>query len=149
MALAMEIHADEVTGVTSITVEIPLAADAAFVWDVVRDIYAVDTRLIPGFATAVERGPEIRTVTFASGLTVTERIVEIDDQARRLVYQATDLPATYHLSTQVVREDEAGAHLVWTTEFSPPARLEHATMNVRAAAELMKTTIDAAFAEER
>jgi hypothetical protein len=150
MPSAMEIHQDDATGVTSITIEIPLAADAAFVWDVIRDVNAADTRLIPGFATALEPGPDSRTVTFATGLTVTERIVEIDEEARRLVYQAIDLPgADYHQGTQVVRDDDARACLVWTTAFAPPALLKAATANVQLAAELMRTKIDSAFAGER
>jgi hypothetical protein len=55
MTLFMEIRSDEATGVSSVTVDIPVEASAASTWDVVRDVYAVDTRLIPGFAIAVEK----------------------------------------------------------------------------------------------
>lgn len=146
LRLPMDVHTDDVTGVTSISIHIPLSADAAFSWDVVRDISAVDTRLIPGFATSVEPGPGTRTVTFANGMTVTERIIEINDDDRRLRYQAIDGPATHHLGTQSVTPDDAGSHLVWTTEFSPPTLLDLTINSMCAAAELMRTTIDAAFA---
>ncbi|MDX3128673.1 hypothetical protein PV367_02395 [Streptomyces europaeiscabiei] len=84
MTLPMETRSDEETGISSVTVDIPVNAGAAFTWDVIRDIYAVDTRLIPGFAVTVEQGPDSRIVTFANGMRATERIVELDDDARRL-----------------------------------------------------------------
>jgi len=148
LTLPMETRSDEGTGVSSVTVDIPIEAGATFTWDVVRDIYAVNTRLIPGFAIAVEQGPGSRIVTFADGLRATERIVELDDDARRLQYQVTDSPATHHLGTQIVREDDTGVHLVWTTEFAPASLLGYTTTNMRAAAQLMKTTIDTAYANQ-
>jgi hypothetical protein len=149
MTLFMEIRSDEATGVSSVTVDIPVEASAAFTWDVVRDVYAVDTRLIPGFAIAVEKGPDTRTVTFTNGLTVTERIVELDDHARQLKYQAADGPLTHHLGIQVVREDDAGVHLVWTTEFAPASMMDTALTTMRTLAEIMKKTINTAFTGER
>jgi hypothetical protein len=149
MTLFMEIRYEE-TGVSSVTVDVLVEAGGAFTWDVVRDVYAVDTRLIPGFVVAVEKGPDSRIVTFADGMTVTERIVELDDDARRLQYQATEGgPLTHHLGTMIVREDDAGVHLVWTTEFAPASVVDHATTTMRTTAELMKKTIDAAFVGER
>lgn len=145
----METRSDEETGISSVTVDISVEASAAFTWDVIRDIYAVNTRLIPGFAVTVERGPDSRIVTFADGMRATERIAELDDDARRLRYQVTDSTVTHHLGTQVVREDDTGVHLVWTTEFAPASLLDYTTTNMRAAAELMKTTIDTAYANQR
>ncbi|WP_055713450.1 SRPBCC family protein [Streptomyces torulosus] len=147
MTLPMETRSDEETGISSVTVDIPVEAGAAFTWHVIRDIYAVDT-LIPGFAVAVEKRPDSRIVTFADGMRATERIVELDDDARRLQYRVTDSTVTHHLGTQVVREDDAGVHLVWTTEFAPASLLDYTTANMRAAAELMKTTIDTAYANQ-
>jgi hypothetical protein len=48
MALPTQFNSDEETGISAMTVEIPLTASATFVWDVVRDIYSVHQRLIPG-----------------------------------------------------------------------------------------------------
>jgi hypothetical protein len=44
----------EATGISAMTVAIPVDADAAFLWDAVRDIYAVHKRLLPGAAVAVD-----------------------------------------------------------------------------------------------
>jgi hypothetical protein len=80
----------------------------------------------------------------------TERIVEIDDDARRVVYQTTEgAPLTHHLGTQVVRGDDAGVHLVWTTEFAPASLREWVTTAMPQSAELMKKTIDDAYADQK
>jgi hypothetical protein len=147
MTLPMQIDLDEATGITAMTVDISLDAGAAFVWDAVRDIYAVHKRLLPGAAVAVDPAPDARIVTFADGMKATERIVELNDDARRLVYQTTEgAPLTHHLSTMVVREDDTGVHLVWTTEFAPASQHDWATSLVNEFAALMKKTLDAAYA---
>jgi hypothetical protein len=149
MALPTQFNSDEETGISAMTVEIPLTASATFVWDVVRDIYSVHQRLIPGVAVAVDKTADARIVTFADGMKATERIVEIDDDARRFVYQTTEgAPLTHHLGTQVVREDDAGVHLVWTTEFAPASLREWVTTAMPQYAELMKKTIDEAYADQ-
>jgi hypothetical protein len=149
MTLPMQIDVNEATGITAMTVDIPVDASAAFVWDAVRDIYAVHKRLIPGAAVAVDQEPDTRIVTFADGMKATERIVELDDDARRLVYQMTEgAPLTHHLGTVVVREDDAGAHLVWTTEFAPASLHDWATSVMGELAELMKKTLDGAYASQ-
>jgi hypothetical protein len=147
MPLPMHIEEDHDTGIVAVTIDIAVEASAEFVWDVLRDVYAVDTRLIPGFATGVVEGPGTRTVTFSHGTTVTERIVELDEAARRIVYQAVDAPFTHHLGSQAVREGEDGVHLVWTTEFAPASLLDGAIRTMQSAAKIMKATIDQDFAD--
>jgi hypothetical protein len=130
----------------AVSVDIPIRANASFVWDVIRDVYAVDTRLIPGFATRVEREASgARIVTFANGLTVTERIVVVDDDQRTLVYAAVDGPMDHHRATQVVSDDgSGGSRLLWTTQFAPGTLVEAGCRNIGAIARLMKGTIERA-----
>jgi len=54
-------------------------ARVGHVWEVLRDIGALHTRLVPGFVTdtKLERGECI--VTFRNGMVVREPIVDIDD----------------------------------------------------------------------
>jgi hypothetical protein len=130
----------------SVSVDIAIDASSSFVWDVIRDIYAVDTRLLPGFATHVEAtSADVRTVTFANGLTVAERVVTLDDDQRTLVYQAIDGPMEHHRASQVVTDDGHGnARLVWTTQFAPARLVEAAGRNIGSIARLMKATIEQA-----
>ena len=54
---------------------IDLAAEAGAVWDAVRDVGAAHRRLVPGVLTEVSLEAGERTVRFANGLVVRERIV--------------------------------------------------------------------------
>ena len=73
------------------------------VWDAIRDIGALHTRLVPGFVTATRLEPGARIVTFANGVTVREPIVTLDDAAMRLVWAVEGLPTThYNASAEVV-----------------------------------------------
>jgi hypothetical protein len=68
----------------SIRKEIPIEAPAEQVWDAVRDIGSIHTRLVPGFVTDTSLEGDSRTVTFASGFVVREMM---DEGAR--IMQAT------------------------------------------------------------
>jgi hypothetical protein len=68
--------------VASIRRELVLEVRPIDVWAAVRDVGALHERLVPGFV--VENGARI--VTFANGLVARELIVDIDDDARRLVW---------------------------------------------------------------
>jgi len=66
--------------------EITISADPAAVWDALRDVGALHTRLCPGFVTNTVMDGDARVVTFGNGHTARERIVTIDDAERRLVW---------------------------------------------------------------
>ena len=89
----------------SIRKEIPLEARADDVWDAVRDIGALHTRLVPGFVTDTKLEPGARIVTFANGMVVKELIVDLDDKARRLAWSAVGGRLSHHnASAQVFAE---------------------------------------------
>ncbi len=66
--------------------EFAVDAPPEFVWAAVKDVGAVHTRLAKGFVTNTVLTGGMRTVTFANGLTVTEQIVGVDDEHKRLAY---------------------------------------------------------------
>jgi carbon monoxide dehydrogenase subunit G len=104
----------------SIRKEIPLDARAEDVWNAVRDIGALHTRLVPGFVTDTKLEPGARIVTFGNGMVVRELIVDLDDQARRLVWSAVGGRLTHHnASAQVFGEDDTRSRLVWTADLLP------------------------------
>lgn len=101
------------------------------VWDVFRDIGAVHTRLAPGFVTDTEvLGPDKRRVTFSNGAIVTEKIVSVDDDARRLAYTILERAAEHHHASFEVLPAGEGATVVWTTDVirGPVAETFRATM---------------------
>jgi hypothetical protein len=104
------------------TVEVVTAATPQSVWDAVRDIGALHTRLVPGFVVDTRLVPGGRLVTFASGLTVEEPIVSCSDSLRRLAWtaKADGLPFThYHASAQVHARMAGGSRIEWTADFLP------------------------------
>lgn len=93
------------------------SADAA--WAMLRDIGAA-VRAFPGALVASEAERDIRTVTFASGNVVRERIVSIDEARRRIAYTVIEGRFQHHsASMQVVPHETKNCRFVWTTDFLP------------------------------
>ena len=104
----------------SIRKEITVRAGVERVWNAVRDIGALHTRLVPGFVLNTELEPGARVVTFANGRVVRERIVSIDDGTRRIVWSATGDLLTHHNGAAQVTEDSSGStRIVWITDLLP------------------------------
>lgn len=104
----------------SIRKEIALAARPDDVWDAVRDVGALHTRLVPGFVVDTKLEADARIVTFANGMTIREPIVAIDEQHRRLVWSAKSNGLThYNGAAQVMANGDGTATLVWTADFLP------------------------------
>ena len=107
---------------TSIAVEIATDASPAAVWDAVRDIGALHTRLVPGFVVATELVAGGRRVTFGNGMVVTEPIVSLNDGLRRLVWTAQGGSlglAHYNAAVQVYPREIGGSRVVWTADILP------------------------------
>ena len=127
----------------SITKEILIDAAPEHVWAAVRDVGAVHQRLVPGLVTNAVLEDGARTVTFANGLTVRERIVTIDDATRRLVYSATGGRATHHNSSlQVFGEADGKSRLVWITDLLPEDATGPIGALVEQGARVMKETLE-------
>src|SRR3989442_13591265 len=106
----------------SIRKEILLDARAEDVWDAVRDIGALHTRLVPGFVTDTRLEKGARIVTFGNGMVVRELIVDLDDTARRLVWSASGGRLSHHnASAQVFADGDTRSRLVWTADLLPAA----------------------------
>ena len=105
----------------SISKEIVTRANPNAVWDAIRDIGALHTRLVPGFVTATELIPGGRRVTFGNGLVVNEPIIDSDDERRRLAWTATGegLALQHYNASVQVFPHERGSRVVWTADLLP------------------------------
>ena len=101
--------------------EIDIDASPELVWDVIRDVGAVHTRLAPGFVRDVRMEGDVRFVTFVTGRVVPERIVGIDQAVRRMAYAAVYVPERKHhnASFQVFANGPDSCRLVWITDILP------------------------------
>jgi hypothetical protein len=123
--------------------EIPLRAAPDQVWDVIRDIGAIHTRLAPGYVVDTRLEEGARIVTFANGLVVRELIVTVDDASRRLAYAVVNGTAAHHnASFQVFPGEHGGSVLVWITDILPDTVAAPFTAMIDGGANVIKRTLD-------
>jgi carbon monoxide dehydrogenase subunit G len=119
-------------------------APAAAIWDAIRDIGALHTRLVPGFVIDTRLEPGARLVTFGNGATVREPIVTIDDATMRLVWSAQGgLTTHYNASVQVIAPAEGPRSVVWIADLLPDSAAPAIEAAMTAGAAVMKRTLDA------
>src|SRR5687767_15484066 len=101
----------------SIRRQIVTSAGPDAVWDALRDIGALHTRLVPGFVVNTRLEPGARVVTFGNGLVVREVIVDVDDYAKRVVWSARSERLTHHnASAQVFASSAGETRVVWIAD---------------------------------
>ena len=106
----------------SIHREVLIQADPRAVWDAVRDVGNVHTRVAPGFLTAcrMEAEPLARVVTCANGMVARELIVDVADAARRLAWSVVGGRMSHHnASMQIVDAGAEGTRAVWIADLLP------------------------------
>jgi len=131
----------------SIRKEILIDASPEDVWDAVRDWGALHKRLVPGFVVDTRLDGEDRIVTFASGMVVREVLIDLDDEARRLVWSIVDGPYTHHNGVaQVFSEGEDGARFVWTADLLPNELAEPTAEAMEQGTNVVKKTLEAQVA---
>lgn len=117
---------------------------AAEVWDAVRDVGALHTRLVPGFVVATTMLPNepvpVRRVTFATGTVLDEVIVTNDDARRRLVWTIRGLD--HHNGAIEVQAVEDGARVTWTADVLPAALAERFAPLMAAGLTRMKAVLE-------
>ena len=127
----------------TIAEEIVTTAPPERVWDAIRDVGALHTRLVVGFVVDTRLEPGARVVTFHNGMVVKEPIVTVDGPTRRLVWTSeTDQLQHYNASVQVFAEG-AGSRVVWMADFLPDSAREWVHGMIRDGMAAMKATLDA------
>ena len=94
------------------------------IWDAVRDVGALHTRLVPGFVRDTRVEGQTRVVTFANGAVVREPIISVDDQRRRMAWTSEGGTTTHYNAVLEVLPDGTGTRVVWTTDLLPSERAE-------------------------
>lgn len=128
----------------SVTREITTSARPERVWDAIRDIGALHTRLVVGFVVDTRLEPGARIVTFKNGMVAKETIVTVDEQARRLVWTSAAPKLThYHASVQVFDADGQRSRVVWIADFLPDDAQQWIAGILDEGMAAMKATLDA------
>lgn len=87
---------------------------------------------------------DTRTVKFANGMVVQERILDVDDKRRRVAYSALNGPGmTYlHSSMQVLDTGPGRCLFVWITEFLPPEVAGNLAPLIEQGAKALKANLE-------
>lgn len=130
----------------SIHKEFLVQASPQFVWEAIRDVAAIHTRLVQGFVTNTVLEGDIRTVTFANGFVVQEQIVSVDDGLRRLAYRAVGGRAAHHnASLQVLAAPDGTSKVVWVTDLLPDEVKPAIEKMVELGSVAMQKTLEQSF----
>jgi uncharacterized protein YndB with AHSA1/START domain len=128
----------------SIRKEILIDTSPDEVWAAVRDWGALHQRLVPGFAVDTRLDGDDRLVTFADGTVLRERLVDLDDQARRLVWSVIDGPYTHHNgSAQVFPDSEHATRFVWVADLLPDELAASTGEAMEQGTKVVKKTLEA------
>ncbi len=129
----------------SIRKEIVIAAPSARVWDAIRDVGALHTRLVPGFVVDTRIDGDARIVTFGNGAVARERIVDLDEAGRRLVWSIVGGRFEHHNgAVQVLDAPEGGARVVWIADLLPHGLARDIAGMMEQGLAVMKRTLERA-----
>jgi carbon monoxide dehydrogenase subunit G len=127
----------------SIHKEITIDARPEDVWDALRDVGALHTRLVPGFVVDTKLEDGARVVTFGNGTVARELIVDLDDDARRLVWSVVGGRFTHHnASAQVFPDGDRRSRFVWIADLLPNALAGDIAGLMEQGAAVVKKTLE-------
>jgi uncharacterized protein YndB with AHSA1/START domain len=128
----------------SIRKELTIEATPEQVWDALRDWGALHERLVPGFAVDARLDGADRIVTFFNGAVVRERLVDLSESDRRLVWSIVDGPYSHHNGVaQVLAGDNGSARFVWVADLLPDEIAEATDQLMQRGIETIKQTLEA------
>lgn len=131
----------------SIRIERRVSAPADRVWDAIRDVGALHTRLVPGFVVDTRLEDGARIVTFGNGMVARELIVDLDDARRRFAYSVRGEGFLHHSATnEVVDLGDGSCRFVWTADVLPDAVAGMVGPMMAQGADVLKATLEAANA---
>ena len=109
----------------SINHEVSVAVDVEAAWAAVRRVGRAHELFAPVLVGGQLDG-DTRIVTFANGMVARERILDIDDQHKRVAYTVLDGPglAFHHASMEVVEDGPGRSRFRWITDFLPKEAAE-------------------------
>jgi carbon monoxide dehydrogenase subunit G len=113
------------------------------VWDALRDVGALHTRLVVGFVTHCSLQDGARDVTFANGMKVRELIVDIDDRERRVAWTAQGERLTHHnASAQVRAAPDGKSEVQWIADLLPDEMAPAISGMIEQGLDAMKRTLE-------
>jgi hypothetical protein len=127
----------------SIHKQLAVDVGAEQAWAALRLVGEPHKLFAPVLADAKLEG-DLRTVTFANGMVVQERILDVDDERRRVAYSAVNGPGmTYHhASMQLLDAGPERCLFVWITDFLPSEIAGTIAPLIEHGAKALKTNLE-------
>jgi carbon monoxide dehydrogenase subunit G len=128
----------------SIRKERTIEATPEQVWGALRDWGALHERLVPGFAVDTSLDGQDRIVTFFNGAVARERLVDLSEDDRRLVWSIVDGPYSHHNgAAQVLADGNGSTRFVWVADLLPDELAEVTGELMERGIETVKRTLEA------
>ncbi|HEY4113296.1 MAG TPA: SRPBCC family protein [Rhizomicrobium sp.] len=128
----------------SIRREVSVDIPAASAWSALAD-FGNAGALFAGVLTKCRRIGDVRMVTFANGRQIAERLVALDNGARRIVYTALNGTFSHHSASMQIVEDGPACKFVWTSDFLPDEAAANVAPLVEAGCRAIKQNLEQAF----
>jgi hypothetical protein len=113
-------------------------------WDALRDWGTLHERLAPGFVTGTRLEGADRIVTFFNGATARERLVAVDQDARRLVWSIVDGPYAHHNGAAQVLSADGRVRFVWVADLLPDELAEPTAEMMELGLKAIRETLERA-----
>ena len=128
----------------SIVKEVRIEAPPEQVWDALRDVGALHTRLVPGFVVDTRMDGDARIVTFGNGMVAREEIVDVNDAMRRVAWAIVGGQFLHYNGTaQVFPDGISGSRFVWTADLLPNDLAAGVATMIEAGLAVIKQTMEA------
>ena len=134
----------------SIRKEIVIDVGAEPAWDALRRVGEPHTLFAPVLTGAAVEG-DVRTVHFANGMVVRERILDVDEENRRVAYAVVDPQGMtfHHASMQLEIAGPGRCAFVWITDFLPAEAAAALQPLIDQGADALKRNLERANAAPR
>ena len=127
----------------SIHQELTIDVDADTAWAALRRVADAHTWFSPVLAASTLDG-DVRTARFGNGMVVHERVLDVDDERRRVAYSVADGPGMtfHHASMQILADGHGRCRFVWITDFLPKEVGVQLTPLIEQGAKALKNNLE-------
>ncbi len=126
----------------SIRREISINASPEHVWNAVRDVGALHTRLVPGFVIDTKLEDGARIVTFGNGSVARELIVDVDDDVCRIAWAVVGTRMTHHNASLQVFAENGRTRAAWIADLLPHEIAPQIAGMIEQGLSVMKRTME-------
>ena len=127
----------------SIRKEIHIDAPPVKVWDALRDVGALHTRLCPGFVKDTKLEGKSRVVTFGNGMTAREDILSVDESRKRVAWAIVGQNFHHYQGAARVEPEGRGTLFIWTADLLPDEMADGVDQMMATGIAIIRKTLEA------